>query len=186
MSFLTDYFALLDWFRCSRRCSVPHWRKRWHLRPHKGSRNVCCHREDRWILKLIPFLQLHFNYCFLLKEGVSTSDVVARIVKDYDLYVRRNLARGYSARDLNVSYINVRCFFSFQLSTGIRETNWVGNLGETIPLAKQDGRVEEQRQEGHRKHWGEEARLASKMGRQIQRIYWPLSSPIWTWRKAGN
>lgn len=38
-------------------------------------------------------------------EGISTSDIIMRIVKDYNQYVIRNLDRGYSRKDLGVSYV---------------------------------------------------------------------------------
>ncbi|MCO5595578.1 hypothetical protein L7F22_049623 [Adiantum nelumboides] len=49
-------------------------------------------------------------------EGISTSDIIVRIVKDYNEYVMRNLARGYSRDDLGLSYAKEK---QLQVNMGI-------------------------------------------------------------------
>ncbi|XP_020579263.1 choline-phosphate cytidylyltransferase 1-like, partial [Phalaenopsis equestris] len=38
-------------------------------------------------------------------DGISTSDIIMRMLKDYNQYVMRNLARGYTREELGVSYV---------------------------------------------------------------------------------
>ena len=41
-------------------------------------------------------------------EGISTSDLILRLIRDYNDYALRNLSRGYTRQELGVSFVRVR------------------------------------------------------------------------------
>nr|CAB3445775.1 unnamed protein product [Digitaria exilis] len=61
-------------------------------------------------------------------DGISTSDIIMRIIKDYNEYVMRNLARGYSREDLGVSY--VKAFAKLQEEWVENADRWVAGFLE--------------------------------------------------------
>ena len=36
-------------------------------------------------------------------DGISTSDIIMRIIKDYDMYIERSLERGYKREEIGIS-----------------------------------------------------------------------------------
>lgn len=60
-------------------------------------------------------------------DGISTSALITRIVRDYDKFLRRNLERGVSFKELNISFMKKQQIKT-QLSIEKAKANLMGQL----------------------------------------------------------
>jgi choline-phosphate cytidylyltransferase len=66
-------------------------------------------------------------------QGISTSSIITRIVHDYDIYVRRNLERGVSAKELNISIFRLG---EYRMQKSVRELG--GKLQSCLEVEEQN------------------------------------------------
>ncbi|KAF5474572.1 hypothetical protein F2P56_006460 [Juglans regia] len=85
-------------------------------------------------------------------DGISTSDIIMRILKDYNQYVMRNLDRGYTRKDLGVSYVKEK---RLRVNMGLKKLRervkkQQEKVGEKIQTVAKTARI-------HRNEWVENA-----------------------------
>ncbi len=76
-------------------------------------------------------------------QGVSTSDLIVRIVRDYDKFVRRNLSRGMSAKDMKVPFLKEK---AIRLDMAVEQRaksvkKWLGRTKEKTKELQDDFRA---------------------------------------------
>ena len=63
---------------------------------------------------------LYFRSIFYFRFNLFL-DIITRIVKDYDLYIRRNLKRGYNRHELNVGPLHASRLKAVEIKDGIKD-----------------------------------------------------------------
>ncbi|KAJ2522356.1 choline-phosphate cytidylyltransferase [Coemansia sp. RSA 1939] len=108
-------------------------------------------------------------------DGVSTSELITRIVRDYDKYLRRNLERGISPKDLNISFLKEQELNLQKHVSGIRDQIKKNLLGTREDLV---GELEDLKAElRHTKMFWEDRRqdfvrgFSSMFGSQVNKFF---------------
>ncbi|CAH8493419.1 unnamed protein product [Schistosoma mattheei] len=122
-------------------------------------------------------------------EGISTTDVIGRIVRDYDVYLRRNIRRGLSRKDLNISYMKEK---SIQLQDNLenmmkRGSTFIQNFDskrrefvdqlEDISHEVVRSFMRIFGSDGHLRHWWSSRRCKRPISSLNSTFYTPQTSP---------
>lgn len=59
-------------------------------------------------------------------EGISTTDIIGRVIRDYEVFVRRNLDRGVHRSELNVGFLTEKTI------QGRRWVHWIAAEAEAV------------------------------------------------------